>query len=188
MMIGPDGKPLLLYQTPSILSYLSTHLGLNGNGTPQQHHQILSHALTALDLNNETHDTHHPISVSSYYEDQKEHALARSKDFRENRVPKFFGFFERVLQGNKEKGGGQGRYLVGDSLTFADTTLWQVVDGLKFAYPKELAAREKDYPLLFGTFYPSVKEEPGVKEYLASDKRLKYSMGVFRYYPELDRQ
>lgn len=185
---GPDGAPLLLYQTPTILSYLASHHSFDGNGTPAQRAHVLSHALTALDLNNETHDTHHPTSVSSYYEDQKEHALARSKDFRENRMPKFFAFFERVLQGNKEKGGGQGRYLVGGRLTYADTTLWHVLDGLKFAFPREMATREGDYPLLFGTFYPSVKEEDGVKEYLASEKRLKYSMGVFRHYPELDRQ
>ena len=59
---------------------------------------------------------------------------------------------------------------------------------LLFAFPNELKAREKDYPLIFGTFYPSIKEEPGIKEYLAGDRRLPYSKGVFRHYPELDRQ
>ena len=120
-----------------------------------------------------------------YYEDQKTEALRRSKDFREARLPKFFGFFERVLKANDE---GAGKFLVGGKLTYADTTLWQVLDGLKFAFPKELEARGKEFPTLFGPFYNSVKEASGLKEYLASERRLPYSQGVFRYYPELDRQ
>lgn len=83
-------------------------------------------ALTALDLSNETHDTHHPIAGIKYYEEQKEEALKRATDFRENRIPKFFGYFERVLKGNES---GEGRYLVGGKLTYADTTLWHVLDG-----------------------------------------------------------
>lgn len=147
---------------------------------------MLSHTLTALDLNNEAHDTHHPIASQLYYEDQKEEALKKAKDFREARIPKFFGYFERVLKGNEEK--GQGKYLVGDKLSYADTTVWHVLNGLKFAFPKELEAREKDYPLLFGTFYPSVQKHGRLEEYLASDRRKPYSMGIFRHYPELDRQ
>ncbi|KAF2464655.1 glutathione S-transferase protein-like protein [Lindgomyces ingoldianus] len=181
---GKHGKTLVLYQTPTILCYLGDRLGLAGEDEVEKH-WILSHALTALDLNNETHDTHHPIASIQYYEDQKPEALKRSKDFRENRLPKFFGYFERVLKGNE--GQGQGKHLVGGKLSFADTTLWQVLDGLKYAFPNELGAIEKEYPLLFGTFYLSVKEEKGIKEYLASAKRLPYSNGVFRHYPELDR-
>lgn len=91
-----------------------------------------------------------------------------------------------MLKSNEKQ--GKGRYLVGDKLTYADTTVWQVLDGLKFAFPKELAAREKDYPLSFETFYPGVKEEEPLGAYLSGKKRLPYSMGVFRHYPELDRQ
>jgi len=143
-------------------------------------------ALTALDLSNEAHDTHHPVAVMKYYEEQKEEALKKAQDFRENRIPKFFTYFEKTLNGNKPEGKGQ--YLVGEKLTYADTTLWQVVDGLMFAFPKELEARKADFPLIFETFYPKFKEEAGIKEYLQSDRRLKYSMGIFRYYKELDRQ
>ncbi|ORX99804.1 glutathione S-transferase [Clohesyomyces aquaticus] len=182
---GKGGKPLLIYQTSCILSYLGDRLGLAGEDEAEKH-WVLSHALTALDLNNETHDTHHPIATMKYYEEQKEEALKKAADFREARIPKFFGFFERVLKANKDQ--GQGKYLVGAKLSFADTTLWQVLDGLKFAFPNELAAREGEFPLLFGTFYPSVKEEKGIKEYLASKRRLPYSQGIFRHYPELDRQ
>lgn len=120
-----------------------------------------------------------------YYEDQKDEALKKATDFRENRVPKFFGYFERVLKGNET---GEGKFLVGSKLSYADTTLWQVVNGLKFAFPKELEARETEFPTLFGTFYPSVQEHGGLKDYLASDRRQPYSQGIFRHYPELDRQ
>lgn len=182
---GKEGKSLVIYQTPSILTYLGDKLGLAGEDEAEKH-WVLSHALTALDLNNEAHDTHHPVAVGKYYEDQKEESLRKATDFRENRIPKFLNFFERVLKGNEKQ--GEGKYLVGGKLSYADTTLWHVLNGLKFAFPKELEAREKDYTLLFGTFYPSVQEHGGLKEYLASDRRQPYSMGIFRHYPELDRQ
>jgi len=182
---GRDGKALLIYQTPSILLYLGDKLGLAGDDELEKS-WILSHALVALDLNNEAHDTHHPIAVAKYYEDQKDEALKKATDFRETRIPKFLGFFERVLKGNEDH--GKGKYLVGGKLSFADTTLWQVLDGLQFSFPKEIEARRKDYPTLFETFYPSVQEQKGLKEYLASDRRKPYSMGVYRHYPELDRQ
>lgn len=181
---GPSGAPLLIYQTPSILSYLGPKLDLAGTNEAEQQ-WILSHTLTALDLNNEAHDTHHPIAVASYYEDQKEESLKKAKDFRETRIPKFLGFFERVLKGNEE---GKGKFLVGGKLSYADTTLWHVLSGLEFAFPKEMEARKGEFKTLFGTFYDSVKEASGVKEYLASDRRQPFSMGVFRHYPELDRQ
>lgn len=123
--------------------------------------------------------------MAQYYEDQKDEALKKAKDFRETRIPKFLGFFERVLKGNEE---GEGKFLVGSKLSYADTTLWHVLSGLQFAFPKELEARKKDCPLLFETFYPSVQEQSGLKEYLASDRRKPFSMGVYRHYPELDRQ
>jgi glutathione S-transferase len=182
---GKNGKALLLYQTPSILTYLGDKLGLAGDDDTEKA-WILSHTLTALDLNNEAHDTHHPIAVSAYYEDQKEESLKKAKDFREARIPKFLGFFERVLKWNEKE--GQGRYLVGGKLSYADTTVWHVLSGLLFAFPKEMEARKMDYPKLFETFYLSVQEQSGLKEYLASDRRKPFSMGVFRHYEELDRQ
>jgi glutathione S-transferase len=118
-------RPLLLSQTSNILLYLGPVLGLCGADEAERFY-VNGLALTALDLNNETHDTHHPVATGQYYEDQKEEALRKTIDFRENRIPKFFGYFERVLTGNKA---GAGKYLVGEKLTYADTTLWQVVDG-----------------------------------------------------------
>lgn len=182
---GKDGKPLLIYNTPSILAYLGPKLDLAGEDEAEAA-WILSHTLAALDLNNEAHDSHHPIASALYYEDQKEESLKRSKDFRETRIPKFLGFFERVLKGNEAQ--GQGKYLVGGKISYADTTLWNILSGLEFAYPKEIEARRKEFPTLFGSFYDGVKGQSGVKAYLASEKRKPFSMGIFRHYPELDRQ
>ncbi|RMZ67130.1 glutathione S-transferase [Pyrenophora seminiperda CCB06] len=182
---GKNGAPLLISQTPSILAYLGGKLDLGGEDEAEKA-WVLSHTLTALDLNNEAHDTHHPIGSALYYEDQKEESLRKAKNFRELRIPKFLGFFERVLKSNEAQ--GQGKFLVGGRLSYADTTLWHVLCGLQFAFPKELEARKKDYPLLFATFYESVKETKGIKEYLESDRRQPFSMGVYRHYPELDRQ
>ena len=100
----------------------------------------------------------------------------------------FFSYFTKVLEQNEKQGGGQGIYLVGSQLTYADTTVWQVIDGCFFAFPTEMAAQQKDYPALLGTFYENMKELKGLKEYLSSERRLPYSMGIFRHYPELDRQ
>jgi glutathione S-transferase len=116
------------------LSYLGDKLDLAGDDEAEKA-WILSHTLTALDLNNEAHDTHHPIVVMDYYEDQKEEALKKAKTFREARIPKFLGFFERVLKGNEKE--GQGKHLVGGRLSYADTTVWHVLSGLQFAFPKE---------------------------------------------------
>jgi glutathione S-transferase len=182
---GKNGKTLVISQTANILLYLGSELGLAGEDDVDKYH-VNQLALTALDAMVENHSTHHPLSTILYYEDQKEEALKNAKHFRETRIPKFFGFFERVLKGNEER--GHGKYMVGSKLTYADTTVWQVVDGLRFAFPQELKAREKDYPLIFTKFYPGIKEEKGIKEYLASERRIPYSDGVFRYYPELDRQ
>ncbi|KAF2664166.1 hypothetical protein BT63DRAFT_429693 [Microthyrium microscopicum] len=182
---GKDGKDLILTQTSNILLYLSKTLGFNGDDEVDAYY-VNALTLTALDLNNEVHDTHHPVGTTLYYEDQKEEALRAAGNFREMRIPKFCSLFERTLKGNEGK--GKGKYMVGKSLSYADTTVWQVLNGLKFAFPKEMKAREGDYPLLFGTFYPSVEGEKGIKEYLGSERRLKYGMGIFRDYPELDRQ
>lgn len=181
---GKNSKTLVLYQTPSILSYLGPKLNLSGDDEAESA-WILSHTLTALDLNNEAHDTHHPIASAEYYEAQKEEALKKAKDFRQVRIPKFLGFFERVLKGNKDE--GNGKYLVGNRLSYADTTLWHVLSGLEFAFPKEMAARKVDYPTLFGVFYENIREQSGLQEYLASERRKPFSNGIFRHYPELDR-
>ena len=183
---GREGKALVISQTPNILMFLGDRIGMAGAEDGSEKWFVAEVAQTALDLNNEVHDTHHPLAVMKYYEEQKEAALVKAQDVRENRLPKFFSYFERTLEGN-QRHGGAGKYLVGGKLTYADTTVWQVVDGLLFAFPREMEERRKEYPALLGEFYENVKEEKGLKEYLESERRLPYSMGIFRKYPELDR-
>lgn len=184
---GKDGKALIISQTPNILIYLAGRLGLVPDDEASKHH-VYQLALTALDLNNEIHDTHHPLAVMKYYEEQKPAALEKAADVRENRLPKFFSYFERNLKHNAESSEGQYKYLVGSRLTFADLVVWQVLDGVTYSFPKEIEARRKEFPELFGKFYESVRNERGLKEYLESVRRMPYSEGIFRYYPELDRQ
>ncbi|KAF2172440.1 hypothetical protein M409DRAFT_35630 [Zasmidium cellare ATCC 36951] len=182
---GRDGKAVVISQTPNILSYLGGRLGLVPEEGEEGRFYVQQIALTALDLNDEVHDTHHPIAVMKYYEEQKEEALKKAEDVRENRIPKYLSYFERQLQWNREV--GKGKFLVGDKITYADTTVWQVLDGISFAFPNEIEMRRKEFKELF-QFYDDLKEEKGIKEYLASERRLPYSMGIFRHYPELDRQ
>ncbi|QIW96113.1 hypothetical protein AMS68_001631 [Peltaster fructicola] len=182
---GPDGTALILAQTPNILFYLGEKLGLVSTAEADKYHTYQL-VLTALDLNNEIHDSHHPIAPSAYYEDQSAEALKKAADVRNARLPKFFSYFERSLQHNHTNGGG--KFLIGGRLSIADTTVWQVLDGAYFAFPNEMAARKAEYPELLDTFYNSVKQEPHLKQYLASGRRRAYGMGVFRHYPELDRQ
>ncbi|KAB8230871.1 glutathione S-transferase [Aspergillus alliaceus] len=174
---------LRISQTPNILLYLAPRLGLTPDGDAIYH--VNSLALTALDgLSNEAHDTHHPVASELYYEDQMEESKKRAESYRNNRLPKYFSYFERVLEPQAAKGQP---WLYGESLTYADLVLFQGVDGLKFAFPRALARLEKSgkYPNVF-KLYEAVKNRPRIKEYLASERRQKYSQGIYRHYPELD--
>ncbi|ROV94048.1 hypothetical protein VMCG_08250 [Cytospora schulzeri] len=179
---------LVINQTPNILLYLGPKLGLapSPGGDDEDGIYVVNElALTALDgLSNEPHDCHHPIATGLYYEDQKEESLRKSKDYVANRLPKFLGYFERVL---KSKASGDGPWLYGGKLTYADLVLFQCVDGIKFMFPKATKKLQDsgDYTGVFA-LYEAVKDRPKIKEYLASDRRQKYSMGIYRYYEELD--
>lgn len=114
---------LLISQTPNILQYIAPRVGLGPAEGPGVYH-INGLVLTILDgLSNEAHDTHHPISVGLYYEDQKEESKKRAKDYTSSRVPKFLGHLEKVLEGKKS---GDGPWLYGGELTYADLVLFQV--------------------------------------------------------------
>ncbi len=143
--------------------------------------------LTALDgLSNEPHDVHHPVATGLYYEDQKEEAKRKADDYLQNRLPKFHGYFERVLSGEASKGG---EWLFGGKVSVADLVLWQCLDGVKYAFPNAMGRLEKEgrYEKVFG-LYERVKERPNIKAYLGSERRQKYGMGIYRHYPELDEQ
>lgn len=173
-------------QSSNIILYLAPKLGLAGpEGDENTIYHINELALTALDgLSNEAHDTHHPIAVGAYYEDQKEEAKRKSKDYIDNRLPKFLGYFERVLRSEASKGG---EWLYSGQLTFADLVFWQCLDGVTFAFPKAVK-RARDcgkYNKVF-ELYERIKERDSIKNYLASNRRKQYSMGIYRHYPELD--
>lgn len=177
----------VFYQTPNILLYLGPKLGLIPSAEEDEDgiYRVNELALTALDgLSNEPHDCHHPVATSLYYEDQKPESKKKSEDYIKNRLPKFLGYFERVLQGEASKGG---KYLYGGQLTYADLVLYQCLDGVKFAFPNAMKRLEKDgsYDGVF-KLHAMIRELPKIKEYLASERRQKYSMGIYRHYPELD--
>jgi glutathione S-transferase len=181
--------PLTINQTPNILLYLGPRLGLVPPADEDEDgiYRVNELALTALDgFSNEAHDCHHPIATGLYYEDQKDEAKRKSADYIANRIPKFLDYFERVLKGEASKGG---KWLYGGELTYADLVLFQCLDGVKFAFPKAMGRLEKEgkYKGVF-ELYERVKERPKIKEYLASERRQKYSLGIYRHYPELDEK
>jgi len=174
-----DGD-LLVGQTAAILLYLGDRLGLAPKeaGSRLWCHQI---QLTIADLIAEAHDTHHPISVGLYYKDQQPEALRRTRHFREERMPKYLGWLERIIERN-----GKGTHLVGDRTTYADLSLFQVVEGLKYAFPNATAQVLEATPLV-GALARRVAARPRIKSYLASDRRIPFNEdGIFRRYPELD--
>ena len=180
---------LTINQTPNILLYLGPRLGLVPSMEEDDDalYKVNALALTALDgLSNEAHDCHHPVAASKYYEEQKEESKTRSQDYIANRLPKFLGFFERVLSSEASKGG---KFLYGGKLSYADLVLFQCLDGVKFAFPKAMKRLEKEgkYGKVFA-LHETVRERPMIKEYLASERRIKYSHGIYRHYPELDEQ
>ena len=117
-----------------------------------------------------------------YYEDQKPEALRRAKSFREERIPKFLGWFERVLARNPE-GAGQ---LVGSALTYADLSLFQIVEGLAYAFPRRMRRTLTEVPRLTA-LRRAIARRPRIRAYLNSDRRIAFNeQGIFRHYPELD--
>lgn len=175
-----DGETII-GQTPAILLYL----GARHNLAPKDPagglwtHQI---QLTLADFVAEAHDTHHPVAVSLYYEDQKDEALKRSAEFRRNRIPKFLGWFETIIARNASGSG----YLVGRSLTYVDLSLFQVVEGLLYAFPKATARALKQARKV-AALHETVARRPRIAAYLQSPRRIPFNEeGIFRRYPELD--
>ena len=138
--------------------------------------------LTIADVVAEAHDTHHPIATGLYHEDQKPEAARRAKEFREARVPKFLAWFESVLVRNPRGS----RYLVGGRLSYADLSLFQLVEGLQYAFPKASRRALKKAPNV-AALHASVAQHRRVEAYLASERRIAFNEdGIFRRYPELD--
>jgi glutathione S-transferase len=172
---------LLIGQTANILLYLGQQHGL-APADEQGRLWVNQIQLTIADLVAEAHDTHHPIATSLYYQDQRPEAKRRAADFIETRIPKFFDWFEGILGRPEPKD-----YLLGDQVSYADLSLFQLVEGLRYAFPKAVARIDAGYPLL-SALRDRVAQRPRIQAYLASKRRLPFSEeGIFRHYPELDQ-
>lgn len=171
----------LIGQTPNILFFLGGRLNL------APHHaagKLWTNQLqlTLSDFVVEIHDMHHPIGSGLYYEEQKPAAKRRSRDFRENRLPKFLGYFERVLERNSARA----PWMVGARLTYADLSMAQVIAGLRYAFPSASRKALRARPRL-RALHDAVFERPRIKRYVASGRRVAFNNDdIFRHYSELD--
>lgn len=175
-----DGT-LKIAQAAAILQYLAPKIGLAPSSEADRifAHQI---QLTVTDFLMEVHDTHHPIASALYYEDQIEAAKKRAANFIEYRIPKHMGYYESILANNPSQSG----WLIGDSLSYPDLSMFQIIEGLRYAFPKAFAKIEGNYPKMMA-LRDAVASRPNTAAYLASERRIPFNtMGVFRYYPELD--
>jgi glutathione S-transferase len=170
---------LVIAQSALILFYLGPRLRLAPGDEAGRlwAHQL---QLTVADMVTHIHDTHHPISGWLYYEEQKPAAKRRTQDFWRYRVPKFLNYFERVLAHNG------GSYMVGGRLSYVDLSIFEIVEGLRYAFPKRMKRFEKRVPGLIA-LRDRVAKRPRVRAYLASDRRIPFSQwGIYRYFKELD--
>lgn len=174
---------LLIGQTATILEFLGgRHKLAPASEAGRLWTQQLQ--LTLSDFLVEIHDTHHPIAGGLYFEDQRDEARRRAADFRESRLPKFLGYFERLLARNP-KGD---KYLVGATLTYPDLSLFQIIEGLHYAFPRAMTQLEPKHKRVVA-LHDRVAARPRIKAYLASDRRIPFNEeGVFRHYDELDAE
>jgi glutathione S-transferase len=175
-----DGE-LVISQTANILQYLGPKIGL---APADEAGRLWAHQLQLLvtDFVKEAHDTHHPLGSSLYYEEQKPESLRYSQNFLSLRLPKYLGYFERVLERNA-KGP---EYMVGGAATYVDTSMFQIVEGMRYAFPKAMAKAEAAVPKLVA-LHGRVARRPRLAAYLASSRRIAFNeKGIFRKYPELD--
>jgi glutathione S-transferase len=169
---------LLIAQTANILDYLGHQLALTPKGESARLYANQLQ-LTIADLVSEVHDSHHPIASGLYYEDQRAEALRRAGDLRMQRLPKFLDHFEQVL----ERGGG--RHAL-HRHSYVDLSLFQLMSGLSYAFPRAMQRMRADLPLLHA-LHAAVAKRPRVAAYLASSRRVPFNeSGIFRHYPELD--
>jgi glutathione S-transferase len=183
--VAPFALPVLRHgritiaQTATICRYLAErHALVPRDAASRLHADQLQ--LTIADLVAEVHDTHHPVSVDLYYRDQKREARRRAHAFVAQRIPKFLGYFEGQLER------GRGRWLLGRRLSYVDLSLFQVLEGLDYAFPKSFARATRRCPRLVA-LRGAVRERPRIRAYLASERRQPFNeQGIFRRYPELD--
>jgi glutathione S-transferase len=170
---------LVIAQVALILHYLGPRLKLAPRSEADRlwAHQL---QLTITDLVKEIHDTHHPISSQLYYEDQRPAAKRYTGEFWKHRIPKLLGYFENVLEGSR------GPFVFGRKLSYVDLSLFQIVEGLRYAFPKRMKRFEKEMPRLVA-LRDRVAARPRIAAYLQSERRIPFNeWGIFRAYRELD--
>jgi glutathione S-transferase len=170
---------LVIGHTANILMYLGAHHGV---APAEEAGRLWAHQLqlSVTDFAKEIHDTHHPLGAAFYYEEQKVEAKRYTENFLKLRVPKFTTYFETVLTRNG------GRHMVGAALSYVDLSMFQLVAGLRYAFPRAMARLEPDLPRLVA-LHDAVATRPRIAAYLASSRRMPFDeKGVFRHYPELD--
>ena len=169
-------------QTANILAWLGPRLNLvpADDAARRWAHQL---QLTVADFVDEVHDTHHPVASHLYYEEQKREALKYSRAFIANRLPKYLGYFERVLERNPDGPTN----MIGKALTYVDLSMFQLIAGLRYAFPRVMSRTEASIPRLIA-LHGALTRRPQVARYLASKRRVAFNQqGIFRQYPELDR-
>jgi glutathione S-transferase len=169
-------------QTANILHYLGPRLNLAPKTETSRlwAHQL---QLTVADWVGEVHDVHHPLAAGLYYEDQKAAAKRRAADFIANRLPKYLGYFEDLLENNRRAGD----YLLGARVCYVDLSLFQMIEGLRYAFPRAMRRLERRHGGLV-TLRDRIAVRRRIAAYLASPRRLPFNQeGIFRHYPELDR-
>ena len=170
---------LVVAQAAEILFYLGPRLKLSPRDEAGRLwlHQL---QLTVTDFVKEIHDTHHPLGGELYYEDAKPEAKRFTENFLQSRAPKYLGYFEAVLA----KSGGPN--VLGRKQGYVDLSLFQLIAGLRYAFPSAMKRIERKVPRVVGV-HDRVRQRPRIKAYLASPRRLPFNeSGIFRHYPELD--
>jgi glutathione S-transferase len=170
---------LVIAQTANILMYLGSRHGLAPKSQAGKL-WVNQLQLTLSAFLAEIHDTHHPISSSLHYEDQAAEAKRRAELFLKARAPKFLDYFEDAVARNG------GKFLAGSKLSYADLSLFQIVEGLRYAFPRAMESIGKKLPRV-AQLRDEVSRRPRVAAYLASKRRIPFNRsGIFRHYPELD--
>lgn len=172
---------LTIGQTANILQYLGSRHGL---APKSERGRLWTHELqlTVADFLVEIHDTHHPVASGLYYRVQKKEARRRTADFLKNRAPKYLGYFERLLSRNVR---GEA-YLAGAKPSYVDLSIFQIMSGLNYAFPRSMAKTADKYRRL-SALHSAVQARPRIAAYLASARRIPFNNdGIFRHYAELD--
>lgn len=170
--LDDDGQ--VIAQVANILLHLGDRHDLVRAADRLWVHQVV---LTIADAVAEAHNVHHPVELMAYYDEQKAEAARAAAQFRAERMPKFLRWLEDAVEGD---------WFAGDHWSPADTSLFQLVEGLRYMVPRRMAAIEGDYPKVIA-IRDRVAALPGIAAYLASDRRIPFNEeGIFRHYPELD--